>query len=167
MLAHFGSSLGWSPAPTLGHYCASKIATTVLTESMALELSPQGISACSIEAGAFRTEFLSTSKANDTSASQHLQSSTQKLPELYNKEGTPARYVSDAMKASDGTQPGDPVKAASILVDVLTSTGVAAGKNIPGQIALGSDAVGTIRARLTGMEKALSEWEEVSKLTDI
>ncbi|KAJ3526820.1 hypothetical protein NM208_g11006 [Fusarium decemcellulare] len=165
VLAHFGSSTGWSPAPTLGHYCATKMAVTVLTESMALELAPMGVSACAIDAGAFRTGFLSTS-SGDGQSIEHRQHALRRLPDLYAKEGTPAKFVNDAMNASDGTQPGNPIKAAEVLVNVLTGTGVAAGTGVPTRLVLGSDCVAAIRGRMEAVGKNLSEWEHVSKLTD-
>ncbi|KAF5007199.1 hypothetical protein FDECE_6461 [Fusarium decemcellulare] len=165
VLAHFGSSTGWSPAPTLGHYCATKMAVTVLTESMALELAPMGISTCVIDAGAFRTGFLSTSSVDGQSI-EHRQHALRRLPDLYAKEGTPAKFVNDAMNASDGTQPGNPIKAAEVLIDVLTGTGAAAGKGVPTRLVLGSDCVAAIRDRMEAVGKNLSEWEHVSKLTD-
>lgn len=56
----------------------------------------------------------------------------------------------------DGKQPGDPVKAAQAMIEVVESP------NPPLRLALGADAVGAIRDKLASIEAELDAWEPVS-----
>jgi hypothetical protein len=65
-----------------------------------------------------------------------------------------------------GKQPGDVVKGSRVLVDVLTMTGSAEGRDVPVRIALGSDAPGAIRGKCESTIKLLGEWDHVITKTD-
>jgi hypothetical protein len=65
-----------------------------------------------------------------------------------------------------GKQPGDVGKGSKVLVDVLTMTGCADGKQVPVRIALGSDAPGVIRGKCESTVKLLEEWDRVTTKTD-
>ena len=64
------------------------------------------------------------------------------------------------LPASDGTQPGDPVKAAAAILTALD-----AGRT-PLRLPLGSDAADSISAQLDGAVAEFTAWEKVSRGTD-
>lgn len=66
----------------------------------------------------------------------------------------------------DGNQPGDPAKAAELVVDVVKGENRAAGREWPACLALGPDAVAVIRKKCEDTLRQLREWEDVSVLTD-
>lgn len=81
-------------------------------------------------------------------------------------ENTPVGEMLRALDATDGKQIGDVVKGSKIVVDVLTKSGVAEGKEIPVRVALGSDSPPTIRQKMKDTEKLLDEWDSVTMDTD-
>ena len=64
------------------------------------------------------------------------------------------------MKRNCGTQPGDPDRAASAIVDAV------ACDNPPLRLVLGSAGLPRVREKLTGLLAAMDEWETVSRSTD-
>lgn len=66
-----------------------------------------------------------------------------------------------------GNEPGDPDKAVSIMIDLVKGTGVAAGKQVPLRIPLGSDGWSRVREKCETTLKICDDWEEVAKSTDI
>jgi hypothetical protein len=66
-----------------------------------------------------------------------------------------------------GNEPGDAEKGVAIMIDLVKGAGVAAGRNIPLRVPLGSDGWGRIRAKCENMIKICDDWEEVAKSTDI
>lgn len=63
-------------------------------------------------------------------------------------------------------QPGDVVKGAGVIVDVLTRTGIGSGREIPVRLVLGSDALQGIRNKIKNTEMLLKEWEDIIVSTD-
>lgn len=63
-------------------------------------------------------------------------------------------------------QLGNPVKGAEIIYDVLTSSGVAKGKNIPPTLAVGSDAVAEITKSAQRVIDQVKQWEAISVYSD-
>lgn len=70
------------------------------------------------------------------------------------------------MTSYSGHQPGSPQKAATAIIDVVTSSGLAAGREVPLRIVLGSDAIATVKAKCEDTLKALGEWEGIGGSTD-
>ncbi|MEV8632373.1 hypothetical protein AB0395_12025 [Streptosporangium sp. NPDC051023] len=66
-----------------------------------------------------------------------------------------------AVEGMDGTQPGDPAKAARAIVEVLGSD------KPPLRLALGNDAVDVIRAHQDQVRGDLEQWEHLSRATDL
>jgi hypothetical protein len=64
-----------------------------------------------------------------------------------------------AVDAMDGTQPGDPAKAAAAIIAVLASD------STPLRLALGADAVDAITAALDRRRYDLVAWEAISRDT--
>jgi NAD(P)-dependent dehydrogenase (short-subunit alcohol dehydrogenase family) len=139
------SSMGGQVSmPGFGAYCAAKFALEGLSEALAAEVRPLGITTLIVEPGAFRTEF--------GGARMHRSATI----DAYRESTGPTRAAVDQM---DGTQPGDPAKAARAVVTVLGSD------DPPLRLALGADAVDHISAHLDAVRADLDKWAELSRST--
>jgi NAD(P)-dependent dehydrogenase (short-subunit alcohol dehydrogenase family) len=130
--------------PGFGAYCAAKFALEGLSEALAAEVAPFGVRVLIVEPGAFRTEF----------GGPRMHRSRE--IEAYRVSTGQTRAAVDVM---DGTQPGDPAKAAAAILDALGS------ENPPLRLALGADAVDAIRAHQDQLRAELDEWAELSLST--
>ncbi|KAK4164256.1 hypothetical protein QBC43DRAFT_378927 [Cladorrhinum sp. PSN259] len=137
-LATFGSLGSWRSGAAVSLYCSTKFAVTGLSEGLYDELKPFGISVCCVEPGYTRTGFLSTSQ--DGEGTDHRMKTAKQL-DVYH--GTVAASTRDAMNAYNGQQPGDVNNCAIAIVDVLTREGMAADKEVPVRLVLGSDCLET------------------------
>jgi hypothetical protein len=61
--------------------------------------------------------------------------------------------------AKDGKQPGDPVKAAQIMLDLIDEV------DPPVHLVLGDDALSVVRDRMSVLSDEIDAWESVSKST--
>ena len=126
--------------PGFGGYCAAKFALEAISEAMAEEVEPLGIRTLIVEPGSFRTEF----------GGSRLHRSRE-LPEYEATAGANRTYITGV----DGTQPGDPAKAAAAIVNTVVAD------DAPLRLALGDDAVDNIRAKHAQLRADLDGWEEV------
>ncbi|OTA05573.1 short chain dehydrogenase/reductase [Trichoderma parareesei] len=156
VVATFGSLGSWRGSPSAGVYAMTKWACSALAETLALELEPFRIKATVIEPGYFRTGFLNPG----------ARVSTKTRLEAYEDEGTPTGRARRGLVATDGRQLGDVKKGAEVVVDVLTGTGVAKGRELPVRVVLGSDAEGVVRNKMAETGRILDEWREVIRSTD-
>ncbi|MFI6471128.1 SDR family NAD(P)-dependent oxidoreductase [Streptomyces sp. NPDC050516] len=117
-----------------GYYHATKFALEGLSESLAAELAPLGITVTIVEPGGLRTEWAGAS----------MRQSPIRLDDY---EGTAGKRR-EATLAVSGRQPGDPVRAAAAIAATVNA------EVPPLRLLLGSDALAGIRARLarTGAE---------------
>lgn len=145
-IVQMSSQGGQLSPPGVGGYCSAKFALEALSESLAAELTPFGVRVLIVEPGAFRTEF----------AGARLQQSHR--IDAYEASTGAVRSRMDTM---DGTQQGDPAKAAAAILRVLDS------ERPPLRLALGPDAVAAIRAQHERLRADLDAWEEVSASTDL
>lgn len=124
-------------------YVAAKFALEGASECLAAELKDFGIRVLIAEPGQMRTAFGGNS--------------LRFMPEMdaYREMLAPSRRFIEGM---DGTQSGDPAKAADALIEVLNASGPS-----PLRLPLGSDAVDAIRAHADQMLKDLSQWESLSR----
>ncbi|RSM37490.1 KR domain-containing protein [Amycolatopsis balhimycina DSM 5908] len=139
------SSMGGQLSPPgYGAYCATKFALEGISEALAAEVAPFGVKVLIVEPGAFRTEFgggrMHRSRTIDAYA--------------VSTGGT-----REAVENMDGTQPGDPAKAAAAILRAVGSD------DAPLRLALGADAVEAIRAHHEAVAADLAAWEEVSRAT--
>jgi NAD(P)-dependent dehydrogenase (short-subunit alcohol dehydrogenase family) len=143
-IVQISSMGGQVSAPGFGAYCAAKFALEGLSESLAAEVEPLGIRVLIVEPGAFRTGFgggrMHRSGESDVYAGT---------------VGQTRAYV-DGM---DGTQPGDPHKAALAIIDAVDAA------EAPLHLALGTDAVEAIRDQHESLQADLAAWESVSRST--
>ncbi|KAI1815231.1 NAD(P)-binding protein [Poronia punctata] len=156
-IANFGSVGSWYGGAAFAHYAAAKWAVSGFTESVHEEVKEFRINATVIEPGYFRTGFLNTGGSNRKFASNLLEAEY---------KGTSVEATRNALVAYNNHQPGDVAKGAKIIVDVLTNTGVAVGKEFPIRLILGRDCMADIRAKMARTEKLIDEWEDAIVSTD-
>ena len=141
------SSIGARLGPEgSGYYAAVKAAVEALTLSLRKELSPLGITAMVVEPGAFRTAF-----AGDN------------LTQVPNPIADYAQTAGQRRKEFDtwdGTQPGDPARAAVALMDVVESG------QAPYLLLLGNDTPDIVRASLDAVREDIDAWEALTRSTD-
>ena len=73
--------------------------------------------------------------------------------------------ISGALRAGvtalHNTQPGDPMKAAERMVDIVRKEGMAAGKTTPLRLPLGADGLERMRNKCLETLKIIEEWKPV------
>ncbi|HTJ38962.1 MAG TPA: oxidoreductase [Dactylosporangium sp.] len=145
-IVQISSMGGQLSMPGFGAYCAAKFALEGLSEALHAEVGPLGVRVHIVEPGAFRTAF--------GGARLHRSPA---LPAY--AETTAATRA--AVEDMDGTQPGDPAKAARAVLTLLDTP------DAPLRLALGSDAVDAIRAHQAWIRAELDAWEPLSRSTDL
>ena len=145
-IVQMSSMGGQLTMPGFGAYCAAKFALEGISEALAAEVAPFGVRVLIVEPGAFRTEF----------GGRRMHRSAPIA--AYAETVGPTRAAVDGM---DGTQPGDPRKAAQAVLRVLDDP------EPPLRLALGGDAVDAIRAHHELLRDELVRWEKVSRATDL
>lgn len=153
----FGSLGSWRGGAGYAYYSAAKWAVSGFMESLAEELPAFGARALLVEPGYFRTGFLRGGGGN------RLQMANPLTDEY---RGTPVEAAGRMLDAAGDRQPGDPVKGARVIVDVITQTGCAAGRETPLRLLLGADVVGAVEAKLASTQALIDEWRDVLVSTD-
>ena len=140
------SSIGARICPEgSGYYSAVKAAIEALTLSLRKEVAPLGITALVVEPGGFRTDF----------AGRSLTQAAEPIADYADTAGK-RRKEHDTMH---GTQPGDPAKAATALIQVVESD------SPPYMLLLGNDTSDGFRAALDNLRTEVDVWESVSRST--
>lgn len=118
-------------------------------ESLDLEAKPFGIKTLLVEPGYFRTQFL-----NDKAVFVDTKFDDYKplVDNLYPQ-----------VKGVHQNQPGDPAKGVARIVDLVRSG--AAGGELPASLALGDDALDTIRKKCNATLELLDKWADKSSNT--
>ncbi|KAJ4357418.1 uncharacterized protein N0V89_001993 [Didymosphaeria variabile] len=153
-IAFMGSIAGWEGGVACGLYCGVKFAIAGIAQSLREEVASFGIKVTVIEPGYFRTNFL---------AGDNKFVSKNPIPE-YEPVLAPLK---GAFQAFNGNQPGDPVKGAALIVEALTGTGRAQGRELPRRLLLGPDAVGFVAGVLEKETKSLEAWKDLSVTTNL
>ncbi len=137
-----GAFAGW------GIYCATKFAVAGFTEALEAEVREFGIKATVVYPGYFRTHFLSKESliipVNPIDAYQ-----TARQSEAFHQ------------KEMDGNQPGDPEKAAAVLLAISQE------KNPPLHLFLGSDALETAGKKIETLISEIAQWRNISSSTNL
>lgn len=141
------SSIGGLAAfPALGFYNATKFAVDGLSEALAKEVKHLGIKVTIIAPSGFRTDWAGRS-ANDTQI---------RIDDY--KES--AHQNQDNIRGYSGNQPGDPVRAAKAIIQVVES------ENPPLRLLLGAAALRGARNKLEELRKDFDTWETVTAGAD-
>jgi NAD(P)-dependent dehydrogenase (short-subunit alcohol dehydrogenase family) len=138
---------GQTSAPGFGAYCATKFALEGLTQALHDEVAGFGIRTLIVEPGAFRTGLFRPGAAYQSA----------RLPEYADTVGPTRAYVEN----NDGSQPGDPAKAARAILRALDA------EEPPLRLVLGADAIAGIRSRLGQLSEELERWERVGRDTAV
>jgi NAD(P)-dependent dehydrogenase (short-subunit alcohol dehydrogenase family) len=144
-IVQMSSMGGQISMPGFGAYCSAKFALEALSEALAAEVAPYGIRVLIVEPGAFATSFGGgRSQVSPDSG-------------LYEQTVGPQRAAVDGM---DGSQPGDPDRAATAIIEALDAP------DPPLRLALGTDALTYIGATLDARRAELDAWGALTCSTD-
>lgn len=135
-----GGFAGW------GVYCATKFAVAGLTEAYAAEMQEFDVQATVVYPGYFRTDFLTSGSL-----------------------GTPRQPIAAYQSVRDsltlhrdqinGNQPGDPEKAAAVLIEVSEAD------NPPVHLFLGDDAYQMAGQKMAAVQQELTQWQGLAAAT--
>ncbi|KKY38221.1 putative serine 3-dehydrogenase [Diaporthe ampelina] len=154
VVANLGSIGGWRGSPGAGLYCATKACASILAESLRAEVAHLGIKVTSVEPGYTRTNLL---------VPGHRLRSSRAIGDL----GGGA--VGDTLASLDSyslNQPGDPAKAARLVVDALTASGSCRGRELPPRLVVGRDAYGIVSAAIETHRGGMELWKDLTTATD-
>jgi NAD(P)-dependent dehydrogenase (short-subunit alcohol dehydrogenase family) len=132
--------------PASGYYTATKTALEGMSDALNREVGPLGIRVMVLEPGAFRTDF----------SGRSLKQSNTVIDDYADTAGK-RRKENDT---THGTQPGDPDRAARVVIDTVEAD------EAPFRLLLGSDAVHIVRDELQGRIDEIDAWADVSRTTD-
>lgn len=145
---NIASLAGFMGISGMSLYNASKFAVTGFSEGLAGEVAPLGIGVTIVEPGQFRTNWSSPSA---------IVKARREIPDYAASLG-PIRH---GITAVDGSQPGDPLKAAEAMIKAADAP------KPPLHLALGPDAVGARCHKLAELAGELDAWEAVSLATTL
>ncbi|KUL30624.1 oxidoreductase [Streptomyces regalis] len=125
-------------------YSGTKFALEGLSEGLADEVAEFGIKVLIVEPGSFRTALFKTGRAGASQDSG-----------LYPKVSQTRGFVSDG----DGSQPGDPAKAAALVLAALEAD------RTPLRLPLGDDGVTAVLGHLDQVREDIAAWEKSTRAT--
>lgn len=134
-------------APGSVPYASTKAAIDSAVANLAVEVAPWNIRTCTLIPGMFKT--------NVFTAGNILTAAPKKIEDY----AALNKIMEQNVGGIDGNQPGDPRKAADIVVDAVHGDGVAAGKALPARLPLGPDALAVVRENCKQKEAICAEWE--------
>jgi NAD(P)-dependent dehydrogenase (short-subunit alcohol dehydrogenase family) len=143
-IVQISSQGGQVTAPGYSAYCAAKFALEGLSEAVAAEVAPFGVRVLIVEPGSFRTGLLGRSLR-----------ATEPMEAYAETVGRTRAHI----ECEDGRQAGDPTKAAAAIVTVLDA------EEPPLRLALGADAVESVRTKHEALLDELERWEAVAAAT--
>lgn len=132
------------PAPGLAAYSATKFAVEGLNEALAQEVAHLDIGVTIVEPGDFRTGF-----------GHALHATPPEMPEYEDSVG----FAAQAFASMDHATLGDPDRAATAIVDAITSD------TPPLRMILGDDANDAVRKKLTAQLAEIQLWENAGRAT--
>ncbi|MFD1951576.1 oxidoreductase [Sphingomonas arantia] len=142
---NMSSGSGIATRAGFGLYSSTKFAVEAISEALALEVRPLGVRVVIVEPGAFRTDFLGRS----------MTIAATRLP-IYDETAGGMRTLSESMS---GSQPGDPVRAAKVIVAAVDDEAA------PLRLPLGPDAHRNIKAKLDWVSADMAAWGDRTAAT--
>lgn len=142
-IINFSSIGGLKSFPTLGYYNATKYAVEGISETLVQELDPFGIEVTLVEPSGFRTDWAGRSSIK-----------TQVSIEDYRGTLVEQRLV--AASQGGGQEPGDPVKAAQAIIDVVES------KEPPRHLLLGKGAYEGAYSKIEALKRDFEAWKDTT-----
>jgi NAD(P)-dependent dehydrogenase (short-subunit alcohol dehydrogenase family) len=131
--------------------------STGFTEALADELAPFNILCLLVQPGAFRTEFVSNILFPAASGASGVS-------EAYH--GTPVDTIINFTKSLATGAGGDPDKAAQTIIDVVSGTGLAQGKERYLRLPLGSDCKRVLEHKFQVLQDTLKDQDKLILSTD-
>jgi NAD(P)-dependent dehydrogenase (short-subunit alcohol dehydrogenase family) len=138
-----GGRVGGTPG--LGAYQTAKFGVEGFSEVLANEVSTFGVKVIIVEPGAFRTDW---------------QGSSMKIHEPGPDYRDTVGRMHELRRSSNGNQPGDPARAARIIIDIVGTP------EPPRRLLLGSDAVERALAGGAERDEEARRWADVSRSAD-
>lgn len=139
-IAGFTANTGWAV------YAAAKYAIVGLSEVLAADVQAFGIKVTVVAPGAFRTNFLTP---------ESLVMTKQPIEAYEAVRASHTKYLQ-----MDGTQAGDPEKAAAAMIAITEEA------KPPLYLLLGKDAFDRALQKTNVLNKTFHEWEALTKSTD-
>lgn len=138
-----GGRVGGTPG--MGAYQSAKFAVEGFSEVLANEVAPFGVKVVIVEPGAFRTDWQGSSMELHAVGADYDET-----------VGAMNRYRAE----NDGTQPGDPARAAQVIIDVVGHA------EPPRRLLLGAQAVASALAAGEARTEEARKWAEISGAAD-
>jgi NAD(P)-dependent dehydrogenase (short-subunit alcohol dehydrogenase family) len=138
-----GGRVGGTPG--LAAYQAAKFAVEGFSEVLASEVRAFGLKVIIVEPGAFRTDWMGSSMRMREPGPDYRDA---------------LAFMHELRRTTNGSQPGDPARAARIIIDVVDSP------EPPRRLLLGSDAVELALASAAERDAETRRWAEVSRSAD-
>ncbi|KAJ5698001.1 hypothetical protein N7462_000006 [Penicillium macrosclerotiorum] len=151
----FMSSVGvYYGAPGASAYAASKGLLEGLVPNLGLEIEPFGLRTCMVTPGYFRTSVMTPGNI------------LYRAPNPLHEYGNLNLLIKAGCNAADGNQPGDPLKAATLIVEAVRGQGRCTGKELPFRLPVGPDAITAIRENSFAKLRICDEWEVFASNTN-
>ncbi|KAH8703441.1 short-chain dehydrogenase/reductase SDR [Talaromyces proteolyticus] len=151
-VVNISSSAGIDGLPTCAMYAGSKFALEGMSESLARELAPFGIRVLVVEPGSLRTNFWSVYVEPAAGMNKDY-------------AGTPLEQVLQLFKSNTGAQPGDAVKCAQRILEVVEGTGMGVGKENLLRLPLGPDCYKRFQTKIDTLQENLLQAKEIAHST--
>jgi NAD(P)-dependent dehydrogenase (short-subunit alcohol dehydrogenase family) len=132
--------------PGSGYYAATKFALEGLGEALARETEALGIKVTAVEPGPFRTDW----------AGRSLKQTRHPIEDYAAGAGTRRAAIAER----SGKQPGDPARAAQVIIEAVTAP------EPPGHLVLGGPGLELVRGKLARLTAEIDTWHDRSAWTD-
>ena len=143
-ILNVSSVVGLVSPPGMSAYASSKFAVEGLSEAMAAELAPLGIHVIIVEPGAFKTAF----------GAFGIPKGDNPLADYAPTAGGTIAWLEGMTQ--NGTAPGDPVKAAQVMLAIVDDP------TPPLRLLIGSDAMGMVTQKLDALKANLDQYAHIT-----
>jgi NAD(P)-dependent dehydrogenase (short-subunit alcohol dehydrogenase family) len=146
-IVNFSSVAAVSVIGGAGQYAASKLAVEGMSEALRVELQPLGIGVTIVIPGPTRTGYITKG---------YMEYTVDTIADYAASSG----QLRAVLPASHGSQPGDPVRGADVIIDAVDSNAP------PARLPLGKMATDSIRAVLQERQRELEKWTSAAIAAD-